>query len=236
MTFSPTTLAGLRAFNHRNYRLFFIGQAISLIGTWMQQVAQSWLVLTLTHDPIWLGVIVAAQFLPVLVFGLFAGVIADSWPKRRLLLITQITKMILAFIVFVLVVTGSIQVWMLVLIALALGVANAVDMPVRQSFGIEMVGREDLINAVALNSAMFNGARVIGPAIGGIVIATLGIAPAFLFDAVSFLAVIIGLLMMREEDLHGTGVAIRRPESFNAVIESLREGITYVRTTPIVLL
>ena len=163
MTLSPTTLNGLRAFNHRNYRLFFIGQAISLIGTWMQQVAQSWLVLTLTHDPIWLGVIVAAQFLPVLVFGLFAGVIADSWPKRRLLLITQVTKMILAFIVFVLVVTGSIQVWMLVLIALALGVANAVDMPVRQSFGIEMVGREDLINAVALNSAMFNGARVIGP-------------------------------------------------------------------------
>jgi len=236
MTLSLTTLNGLRAFNHRNYRLFFIGQAISLIGTWMQQVAQSWLILTLTHDPIWLGVIVAAQFLPVLVFGLFAGVIADSWPKRRLLLVTQVTKMILAFIVFVLVVTGSIQVWMLVLIALALGVANAVDMPVRQSFGIEMVGREDLINAVALNSAMFNGARVIGPAIGGIVIATLGIAPAFLFDALSFLAVIVGLLMMREQDLHGTGVAIRRPESFSAVIESLREGITYVRTTPIVLL
>jgi len=236
MSLSPTVMSGLRAFNHRNYRLFFIGQAISLIGTWMQQVAQSWLVLTLTHDPIWLGVIVAAQFLPVLVFGLFAGVIADSWPKRRLLIATQVTKMILAVIVFLLVVTGSIQIWMLVLIALALGVANAVDMPVRQSFGIEMVGREDLINAVALNSAMFNGARVIGPAIGGIVIATVGIAAAFLFDALSFVAVIVGLLLMREADLHGNGVAIRRPESFDAVITSLREGITYVRTTPIVLL
>ncbi len=227
---------GLRAFRHRSYRLFFGGQAISLIGTWMQQVAQSWLVLTLTHDPIWLGVIVAAQFLPVLLFGIFAGVIADSWPKRRLLLATQITKMVLAFIVFLLVVTGAIQIWMLVLLALALGIANAVDMPVRQSFGIEMVGREDMANAVALNSAMFNGARVIGPAIGGIVIATVGIAPAFLFDAVSFLAVIVGLLLMREEDLLGSGVRPQRPSSFAAVRESLREGLSYVRTTPIVLL
>ena len=109
-------------------------------------------------------------------------------------------------------------------------------MPVRQSFGIEMVGREDLTNAVALNSAMFNGARVIGPAIGGLVIATAGIAPAFLFDALSFLAVIVALLLMREEDLHGNGVAIPRPESFGAVMVSLREGLTYVRTTPIVLL
>ena len=236
MSLDPTAISGLRAFSHRNYRLFFTGQAISLIGTWMQQVAQSWLVLTLTHDPIWLGVIVAAQFIPVLLFGLFAGVIADSWPKRRLLIVTQVAKMILAIIVFLLVVTGAIQVWMLVLIALALGVANAVDMPVRQSFGIEMVGREDLTNAVALNSAMFNGARVIGPAIGGLVIATAGIAPAFLFDALSFLAVIVALLLMREEDLHGNGVSIPRPESFGAVMVSLREGLTYVRTTPIVLL
>ena len=154
----------MSAFRHRNYRLFFGGQAISLVGTWMQQVAQAWLVLELTHDPIWLGIVAAAQFIPVMVLGLFAGVAADALPKRQILIATQVVMMVLAAILAVLVITGVVEVWMILVLAFLLGIANAVDMPVRQSFAIELVGREDIGNAVALNSAMFNGARVIGPA------------------------------------------------------------------------
>ena len=128
----------------------------------MQQVAQAWLVLELTHDPLWLGVVAAAQFMPVMVFGLFAGVLADALPKRRTLIATQVVMMVLAAVLAVLTATGLVQVWLIVLLAVLLGCANAVDMPVRQAFAIEMVGREDIGNAVALNSAMFNGARVVG--------------------------------------------------------------------------
>src|SRR6186997_2166370 len=161
----------MSAFQHRNYRLFFGGQAISLVGTWMQQVAQAWLVLELTHDPIWLGIVSAAQFIPVIVLGLFAGVAADALPKRRVLIATQTAMMILAAILAVLVFTDVVEVWMILVLAFLLGIANAVDMPVRQAFSIELVGREDIGNAVALNSAMFNGARVIGPALAGLAIA-----------------------------------------------------------------
>ena len=156
----------MSAFQHRNYRLFFGGQAISLVGTWMQQVAQAWLVLELTHDPIWLGIVSAAQFIPVIVLGLFAGVAADALPKRKVLIGTQVAMMVLAAILAVLVITDVVEVWMILVLAFLLGIANAVDMPVRQAFSIELVGREDIGNAVALNSAMFNGARVIGPAAG----------------------------------------------------------------------
>ena len=191
----------MRAFRHRNYRLFFGGQAISLVGTWMQQIAQAWLVLELTHDPIWLGIVAAAQFIPVMVLGLFAGVAADALPKRRVLLWTQVAMMALAAILAVLVIGGVVQVWMILLLAFLLGIANAVDMPVRQAFAIELVGREDVSAAVALNSAMFNGARVIGPAAAGLAIAAFGVGPAFAINAVSFLAVIVGLRMMDEREL-----------------------------------
>jgi MFS family permease len=226
---------GMNAFRHRNYRLFFGGQAISLVGTWMQQVAQAWLVLELTHDPIWLGIVAAAQFIPVMVLGLFAGVAADALPKRRVLLCTQTAMMVLAAILAVLVIAGVVQVWMILVLAFALGIANAVDMPVRQAFSIELVGREDIGNAVALNSAMFNGARVIGPAAAGLAIAAFGVGPAFAINSLSFLAVIVGLRMMDERDLH-VPTRIARPESARAVVRNLKEGLQFVRQTQIVLL
>ena len=225
----------MSAFQHRNYRLFFGGQAISLVGTWMQQVAQAWLVLELTHDPIWLGIVSAAQFIPVIILGLFAGVAADALPKRRVLIATQIAMMVLAAILAVLVFTDVVEVWMILVLAFLLGIANAVDMPVRQAFSIELVGREDIGNAVALNSAMFNGARVVGPALAGLAIAAFGVGPAFAINAVSFLAVIIGLRLMDDEALHVPN-RIARPDSARAVVRNLKEGLRYVRGTPIVLL
>lgn len=230
-----TLSSGIDAFRHRNYRLFFTGQAISLVGTWMQQVAQAWLVLQLTRDPIWLGVVAAAQFLPVMVLGLFAGVAADALPKRRVLLWTQVAMMALAAVLAVLVISGLVQVWMILVLAFLLGIANAVDMPVRQAFAVELVGREDVGNAVALNSAMFNGARVIGPAAAGLAIGAFGVGPAFAINALSFLAVIVGLRMIDDEDLH-LPPRIARPESARAVVRHLKEGLRYVRQTQLVLL
>jgi MFS family permease len=156
----------------------------------------------LTHDPIWLGIVAAAQFIPVIFLGLFAGVAADALPKRKVLIATQVAMMVLAAILAVLVVLGVVEVWMILLLAFLLGIANAVDMPVRQAFSIELVGREDIGNAVALNSAMFNGARVIGPALAGLAIAAFGVGPSFAINALSFLAVIVGLWLMDEDALH----------------------------------
>ena len=226
---------GVMAFRHRNYRLFFAGQLVSLVGTWMQQVAQAWLVLQLTGDPIWLGIVATAQFLPVMVFGLFAGVAADALPKRRVLIATQVSMMVLAAVLAALVVANVVQVWMIVALAFLLGIANAVDMPVRQSFAVELVGREDVGPAVALNSAMFNGARVVGPAAAGLAIGAFGVAAAFVINAVSFLAVIVGLMLMDEADLK-IGARIARPTSARAVVQNLAEGLAYVRQTRIVLL
>jgi MFS family permease len=230
-----TRSRGTMAFQHRNYRIFFGGQAVSLVGTWMQQVAQAWLVLELTGDPIWLGIVAAAQFIPVMILGLFAGVAADALPKRQTLVATQAVMMTLAVILAILTVTGLVQVWMILLLAILLGCANAVDMPVRQSFAIELVGREDIGNAVALNSAMFNGSRIIGPALAGLTIAAFGVAAAFAINALSFLAVIVALLMLDETKLR-TPPRIARPESASAVMVNLREGLSYVRQTPLVLL
>ncbi len=226
---------GVSAFAHRNYRLFFTGQAISLVGTWMQQVAQAWLVLQLTHDPLWLGVVAAAQFIPVMIFGLFAGVLADTLPKRPTLIVVQTVMMLLALTLAILTATGLVTVPMIVGLALLLGCANAVDMPVRQSFAPEMVDREDIGNAVALNSAMFNGARIVGPAVAGLTIGLIGVAAAFAVNALSFLAVIIGLLAMRDSELRPSP-RIDRPRSVHGVFAYLREGFVYVRGTPLVLL
>ena len=226
---------GMHAFRHRNYRLFFTGQAISLIGTWMQQVAQAWLVLVLTHDPLWLGVVAAAQFIPVMIFGLFAGVLADSLPKRQTLLATQAIKMCLSIIMAILAATGLATIPLLIILALVIGTVNSIDMPVRQAFAVEMVGREDIGNAVALNSAMFNGARIIGPAVAGLVIGAVGVTMAFVVDAASFLAVIVGLAMMRDTELMSPA-RIARPESFDEAMVQLREGLHYVRVTPAVLI
>jgi MFS family permease len=239
MTIRPATpissFQGVRAFRHRNYRLFFAGQLISLVGTWMQQVAQAWLILQLTHDPLWLGIVATAQFGPVIVFGLFGGVIADHLPKRKTLLVTQTVSMVLAFVLFGLTATGLVQVWHVMVLAALLGTANAVDMPARQAFAVEMVGREDVTNAVGLNSAVFNASRIVGPAVAGLLIGAFDISVAFLINGISFLAVIAAYLMMREEDLRPVP-AMARPTSVRAVVDNLAEGARYVRTTPLVLL
>jgi MFS family permease len=228
---------GGRAFRHRNYRLFFAGQLTSLIGTWMQQVALAWLVLKLTHDPFILGLVTALGFLPVLILGLFGGLIADALPKRRTLMVTQTVQMILAFALFGLVATGVVQVWQICLLAMVLGVTNAVDMPTRQAFTVEMVGREDIANAIALNSAVFNGARIVGPAIAGLTIGFFGgdVAIAFLLNGFSFLAVIAAYAVMRDSELRHPPI-LPRPQSVAEVRASVAEGLRYVRRTELVLL
>ncbi|HEX5239500.1 MAG TPA: MFS transporter [Candidatus Limnocylindrales bacterium] len=241
MTFGRPSVAALAGFKgwsalgHRNYRLYFGGQLVSLVGTWMMSVAQSWLVLELTGNAFILGLVAAVQFTPVLILGLFGGIIADVWPKRRVLVLTQGFAAILSFAMTILVFTGVVQVWHVFVIALLLGIRNSVDMPTRQAFAVEMVGREDIGNAVALNSAIFNSARVVGPALAGLAIGVFGVALAFFIDAVSYLAVIGALLAMDEDALHVRG-GIERPDSVSEVTNHLREGLGYVRSTPIVLL
>ena len=222
-------------FRHRNYRLFWGGQLVSLAGTWMQSIAQAWLITELTPDPVWLGVVAAAQFTPVLILGLFGGVIADVLPKRQLLIATQAALMGLAALQALLVATGAMTIPLLMLLAVLLGSVNAIDMPVRQSFFSEMVPVDEVGRAVAFNSAMFNGARVIGPAIGGVLIGVIGVAGCFAVNALSFLAVLIALLLMREVELHPAPRGAR-PHSIRAVATSLAEGLSYVRSTPIVAL
>ena len=187
----------LRAMRHRNFRLFFFGQLISLSGSWMQSTAQQWLVYRLTGSQLSLGAVTFAGFVPVLLLSLFMGVIIDRFPRRRLLLITQTWFMIMALVLALITYLGIVQYWHVLLLAGLLGIGNALDMPARQCFYADIVEREDLLNAVVLNSSIFNGARIIGPAIGGIIIATLGEAPAFGLNAISYLAVIGGLLLMR---------------------------------------
>ncbi len=236
MTAAPRSLpTGLRAFRHRNFRLFYAGQAVSLVGTWMQQVAQGWLVLELTGDAFALGLVAAAQFLPVMLLGLFGGVAADAIPKRNGLVATQIASGVLALIMGVLAATGHVQVWQVLVLALALGVVNAFDMPIRQSFVVEMVGREDVANAVGFNSALFNGTRIIGPAVAGLLIAVTGVVPCFFINAASYVAVVVGLLMMRAGELIDHQRA-HRPRSVREVGQQLAEGLRYVRATPVILL
>ncbi|HET9519458.1 MAG TPA: MFS transporter [Candidatus Limnocylindrales bacterium] len=229
------TFQGARAFRHRNYRLFFGGQAISLVGTWMQQVAQGWLVLQLTHDPLWLGLVSVAQFGPVILFGLFGGVIADQLPKRQTLMATQTVAMVLAFVLFGLTATGVVEVWHVMILGALLGTANAVDMPVRQAFAVEMVGRDDVANAVGLNAALFNGSRILGPAAAGLLIGAFDISIAFLINGISFIAVIASYAWMRDRELRPIPPT-PRPTTWAAVIENLKEGARYVRATPLVLL
>ena len=219
--------SGFHALRVRNFRLFVIGQGISLIGTWMQTTAQAWLVVTLTNSPLALGLVTTLQFLPVMFLSLYGGVLADRLPKRRTLLVTQTLLMIQAGIFAILVATGMIQLWQVYVLAFCQGLVQAIDVPVRQSFFVEMVGREELPNAVALNSMTFNGARIIGPAIAGVLIAKIGIAPALALNAISFIAVIIGLAMMRASELH---VVEKRPRE--PVLRQLREGIAYAWKTP----
>lgn len=215
-----------RSLNVRNFRLFWSGQLVSMSGTWMQSVAQNWLVLSLTGSGVALGVTVALQFLPMLLFGMWGGLIADRFEKRRILLVTQVVPMVLAVAMFGLVATGVVTLWMVYLFAFLLGLVFTVDMPTRQSFVVELVGPEQVANAVGLNSAMFNTGRVVGPAVAGILIATAGIAPTFLLNALSYVAVVAALVAMRPEELFPQARAERTPGA-------IRAGLRYVWSTPV---
>src|SRR5213596_1556468 len=191
---------GFGALAHRNFRLFFIGQGISLVGTWMQNVGEGWLILTLTNSPFYVGLTAALSSLGVLLFSLYAGVIADRADKRRFIIFMQLAFMLEALTVAILVWTHVVAVWQVLLLATILGIASGFDIPMRQSFIVEMVGKDDLMNAIALNSSLFNGARVIGPAIAGFLIGAVGIAWCYFLNGLSYIAVITGLVLMRLPD------------------------------------
>ncbi len=220
------------ALHHRNFRLFWFGQIISVTGTWMQTIGQAWLVLQLTNNAFLLGLVSALQFLPVLILSVFGGVIADKLPKRSLLIGTQTAAMLQAFILFALAATGVVQVWHIMLLAFCLGTVNALDIPTRQAFISEMVGRDELMNAVSLNSAPFNASRVVGPGIAGVLIATLGIPPLFLLNAISYIAVIASLFLMDSRLLHAP-IATRHRDP---PLRQIREGIAFAWRTPIIRL
>ncbi|MFF5130889.1 MFS transporter [Streptomyces syringium] len=209
----------------RNYRLFATGQVVSNTGTWMQRIAQDWLVLSLTGSSAAVGITTALQFLPMLLFGLYGGVIADRYPKRRLLLITQLAMGLTGLALAVLTLSGHVQVWHVYLTAFALGLVTVVDNPVRQAFVVEMVGPADLRNAVSLNSANFQSARLVGPAIAGVLITAVGSGWAFLLNGLSYAAPLAGLLMMRTSELHKVDQAPRGKGQ-------LREGLRYVAGRP----
>jgi MFS family permease len=215
-----------RALRHRNFQLFFSGQLISLIGTWMQSVAQSWLVYRLTGSALLLGSVGFASQIPVFMFSPVGGIAADRLNRRHVVIATQIASLILAFVLAALTLLHKVQVWHVFVLAALLGVVNAFDIPGRQSFLVDMVGKDDLMNAIALNSSMFNGARVIGPAIAGILVAKIGEGWCFFANGVSYIAVIIGLLMM---NVHSPARV-----SMGSPLEHVMEGFRFVeRTRPI---
>jgi MFS family permease len=222
---------GFAALRHRNYRYFWFGQIVSLVGTWMQSVSQPWLVLLLGGSPLQLGTVLALQFAPALVLAPLGGVLADRVDKRKVLMVAQVGAMLQAIILFLLTVTGVVQIWHVMVLATMLGFVSAVEMPVRQSFAAELVPRRDLMNAIALNSASFNLARVVGPAVAGLALAFFGPAFNFGVNAVSYLAVLLGLWRMDPDKLHRA----ERPNRFESVRSSLATGFRYALRTPTVL-
>jgi MFS family permease len=229
---SPAIDAFWRAFSSLrlyNYRLYWFGQVVSLTGTWMQRLAQAWLVLKLTNSPLALGTVTTLQFLPITLFSLFGGVVADRMPKRRLLIVTQSVAAIQAVLLASLTALGLIRLWEIYILASLLGLANAFDNPARQSFPVELVGREEVANAVALNSTLANTSRIVGPSLGGIAIAAVGVTGCFWLNAVSFLSMILGLTAMRPGQFYAPP---RRARASTAHL--LREGIGYAFRTPAV--
>jgi MFS family permease len=214
-----------RAFRHPAFRLFWTGQLVSLIGTWMQSVAQGWLMHRLTSSAFMLGLLSFLQFLPVMLLALWAGVVVDRMDRRRLIVITQAAFLVQAVALATITTTGHVQAWMLLALAFGFGVFNAFDMPARQSFVVELVGKEDLSNGIALNSAAFNAARIVGPAVAGVLVATVGEAGCFWINALSYVAVLVSLARLRvppsaHAETQGDGFAF------------LREGVRYAWGTP----
>lgn len=235
----PSVSDGLRAFRHRNFRLFFSGQLVSLIGTWMQAVAQGWLMHRLTSSAFMLGLLSFAQFAPVLPLALLAGVIADRSERRTMLLWTQSLLLAQAVALAIVVSTGVVQPWMVISLAVVYGIVNTFDLPARQSFVIEMTGREDLANGIALNSAAFNAARILGPAVAGVLVATVGEAGCFWINALSFVAVLVSLAMLRTGRRAAAATAAAAPglpdsppvSLSPASASTLREGLVYAWST-----
>ncbi|MFA6449830.1 MAG: MFS transporter [bacterium] len=227
MKVSFTSISGaLPALQHRNFRLFWCGQMISTTGTWMQNVALGWLIYRITNSPFYLGLMMTMNSLPILMFSLFAGIIADRVDKRRLVIITQSAFTVQAMLLAISVSTGYYNIWSLLAFTFAAGVIQAFDAPTRQSFVSEMVPKDHVLSAVALNSAVFNAARTIGPAIGGLLVKAIGESGCFYSNAVSFIAVIIGMLMMRDKELfkagNRTGQGHVKPKS------ELKESFKYI--------
>ncbi len=219
-----------RALHHHDFRLFWLGQVISNTGTWMQSIAQAWLILRLTDSPLALGSVTMLQALPVLLLGLFGGVIADRFPKRTLLLCTQTMMLLQALALGILTATDTIQLWQVYVLALSLGVMNALDNPTRQTLVSELVPPEDLTNAVSLNSLSFNTSRLIGPAAGGVTIALVGVAGCFLLNALSFVGVVTSLLLIRARP-NAQAAGRKR----GAILTQVGEGLRYAFATPDVL-
>jgi MFS family permease len=209
------------AFQHRNFRIFFSGYVVSLIGIWMHRVARQWLVLDLTDSAFWVGAVDALGSLPILVFSLYAGALADRVSRYRMVIVTQVTAMVLALVLAALVLGGVVQLWHVVTLTGLMGTALAFDIPARQSFFVELVGKDDLLNAIALNSSAFNASRVVGPAIGGVVIVTLGVGVCFLANGLSYLAVLAALFAM-------TVPARVVADSSGGAGRRIREGLQYV--------
>lgn len=215
--------SGGSALRHRNFRLFFFGQLISLVGTWMQTLAQSWLVYSLSHSPFQLGVVNTFQFAPILLVSLFAGIVVDRFPRRRVVIITQLSFLVLAVTLGVLVLSHQVQIWHVYLIAALSGTVNAFDIPARQAFMIEMVGKEDLLNGIALNSSIFNASRIFGPALAALLIARVDVGVCFLINAASYVAALIGLLMMDLAPVARSTMPHRQP------LRQIGEGLSYIR-------
>ncbi len=219
-----TTFAALQ---YPNYRLWFIGQLVSLVGTWMQTTAQGFLIFQLTNSPAYLGYVGFASGIPSWLFTLYGGVISDRMPRRTLLVITQTSMLILAFLLAGLTFTNLVQPWQVLVLAFLLGIANAFDAPARQSFVLEMVDRDALTNAIALNGSMFNSATAVGPAIAGITYAALGAAWCFTLNGISFIAVIIALLLMKLKPW-------KPPETKTSALSDMKAGIVYVAKHPVI--
>lgn len=222
---------GFRALEERNYRLYWWGQLVALTGSWMQMTAQAWLVVELTESTFALGTVATLQFLPMMLLSLFGGVLADRLPKYRVLMVARVAALIQAGIFAALLTTGALQLWHIYVLAALLGTINAIEMPTRQAFVVELVGRDILPNAVALNSMQFNLARIIGPALAGYLIARLGFSLVFALNAISIIPVIAGLLMMRTGEFHSLPTSSRGP-----ILTRLAEGVSYAWRTPQVLL
>ncbi|MEJ7568164.1 MAG: MFS transporter [Gaiellaceae bacterium] len=220
------TFASLK--RHRNYRLFFVGQLVSVIGTWMQNIALAWLVIELTSSPLAVGILAFCRFAPFTVFGLFAGVVADRVENRKLVIATQLFSMVLSAVLTVIVLTGSATLWLVYVIATLGGCALVFDAPGRHALTFQLVGRDELPNAVALNASLFNASRVVGPSLAGVLIAAFGVGVCFAINTVSFLAVLTSLLLMRKEEL----VPVARDAEPPSMLRSIGEGLRYARRTP----